>query len=348
MRRNYRKIVKKILCPFFVSLFCFFIVFIIFDSNFSKIWASDDKLTVFVSILPQKFFVEQIGKDRVDVQVMVEPGASPHTYEPKPQQMIALSKTDIYFAIGLSFEKVWLDKISATNKNMKIVNTDDGIEKIQMVGHNHHEEDNDVEHKFTETKSAKNDKEQNLNQKQELEPDLHEEHKHKGEHKEHKGEPDPHIWLSPKLVIIQANHILKGLKSIDPQSGAFYDANYKTFILKIEKIDKDLKDIFRDKKGVKFMVFHPSWGYFARDYNLQEIPIEKEGKNPRPAELQELINHAREDKILVIFVQPQFSAKSAKQIAREINGEVVFADPLAYDWFKNLIEVADKFKSALK
>ncbi|MBF0572876.1 MAG: zinc ABC transporter substrate-binding protein, partial [Desulfamplus sp.] len=337
MRKNYRKTAKKKLCPFFISLFCFFIGFIISDSNFSKVSASEDKLTVFVSILPQKFFVEQIGKDRVDVHVMVQPGASPHTYEPRPQQMTALSKTDIYFAIGLPFEKVWLEKISATNKNMKIINTDDGIEKIQMVRHNHNEEGDDVEHKVTEKKSVKNDKEQNIKQKQELEPDLHKEHKHKGENKEHNGEPDPHIWLSPKLVIIQANHILEGLKSIDSKSGAFYDANYKEFILKIEKIDRDLKDIFKDKKGVKFMVFHPSWGYFARDYNIQEIPIEKEGKNPRPAELQELINHAREDKILVIFAQPQFSTKSAKQIAREINGEVVFADPLAYDWFKNLV-----------
>ena len=95
------------------------------------------------------------------------------------------------------------------------------------------------------------------------------------------------------------------------------------------------------------MVFHPSWGYFARDYHLKQVPIEIEGKNPKPAQLQELIEHARENEIRVVFAQPQFSAQSAKLIAREIGGQVAYADPLAEDWMANLREVAEKFKTAL-
>ena len=95
-------------------------------------------------------------------------------------------------------------------------------------------------------------------------------------------------------------------------------------------------------------MFHPAWGYFAHAYGLKQVPIEIEGKDPKPAQLQELIQHARENNIKVVFVQPQFSTKSAKLVAREIRGQVAFADPLAEDWMANLREVADKFQSALK
>ena len=127
------------------------------------------KLTVFVSIAPQKYFVRQIGGEGVDVHIMVPAGASPATYEPRPRQMAALAKTPIYFAIGVPFEKSWLKKIVAANPNMQVVHTDHGIQKIPMSAH-HHEAEHQPE---------KDDREQH-------------------------GEPDPHIWLSPALVLIQA------------------------------------------------------------------------------------------------------------------------------------------------
>ena len=92
-----------------------------------------DKLLVFVSIVPQKYFVQQIVRDLVDVRVMVQPGASPATYEPKPGQMVDLSKSKAYFAIGVPFENAWLKKIAAANPNMKVVHTDQGIRKIPMA-----------------------------------------------------------------------------------------------------------------------------------------------------------------------------------------------------------------------
>jgi zinc transport system substrate-binding protein len=99
---------------------------------------------------------------------------------------------------------------------------------------------------------------------------------------------------------------------------------------------------------MQFMVFHPSWGYFAQAYGLKQIPIEIEGKEPKPAQLRELIERARQDGIQFIFVQPQFSAKSARVIAGEIGAQVVIADPLAEDWTANLRTVARKFERALR
>ena len=299
-----------------------------------------DKLSVFVSIVPQHYFVQQIGKDLVDVQVMVQPGASPATYEPKPKQMADLSKTKIYFAIGVPYENAWLDEIAEANPNMQVVHTDHGIEKLAMVPHHHH--DDEGEHHEDEHKDEHHEDEHKGKKKEH-----HDEAAHGEDHHEHEG-LDPHIWLSPALVKIQARTILSALQKADPAHRNDYENNYNAFIAQINQLDGDLKKIFAGKKGLQFMVFHPAWGYFAHDYGLEQVPIEVEGKDPKPAQLKELIEHAREKGIKIIFVQPQFSTKSAKVVAQEINGQVAFADPLAKDWMANLRQVADKFQVALK
>ncbi|BBO76878.1 cation ABC transporter substrate-binding protein [Desulfosarcina widdelii] len=287
--------------------------------GFASTAAADDKLPVFVSIVPQKFFVQQIGKDLVDVQAMVQPGASPATYEPKPRQMAALSKAKIYFSIGVPFENVWLNKIAAANPQMSLVHTDDGIEKIAMGGHHHHDD------------HAGKDQEE----------------KHHGDDHEHAG-LDPHIWLSPPLVEVQARTITTALQTADPAHRDLYDANFRDFVGRIDQLDNELRQTLAGKSGMSFMVFHPAWGYFAHAYGLRQLPVEVEGKDPKPAQLQALIENAREHDIRVVFVQPQFSTKSAELIAREIGGQVVAANPLAEDWMANLRQVADKFKAALK
>ncbi len=271
---------------------------------------SAKKLPVFVSILPQKYFVQQIGKDLVDVQVMVKPGANPATYEPRPSQMAALSRTGLYFSIGVPFEQMWLKKIMAANPAMEVVPTDQGIEKIPMTA-------------------------------------FHEEVGHRKEDHGHTG-LDPHIWLAPALVRIQSLTILKALKKADPGNAEIYEKNHRVFAKNIKTLDADLHQIFDDNQTLRFMVFHPSWGYFAQAYGLKQMPIEIQGKNPKPAQLKELIQDARENKINVIFVQPQFSTKSAALIAREINGNILFADPLAADWMANMQLVAKKFREALR
>lgn len=298
---------------------------------FPGICIAAEKVPVFVSIVPQKYFVQQIGKELVDAQVMVQPGANPATYEPKPKQMADLSKTKVYFAIGVPFENVWLEKIAATNPNMRVVHTDHGIEKLAMAAHHH--DDPAGEHHEGDLNHEKGEH--------------HSEAEHDEDHHEHAG-LDPHIWLSPPLVKIQARTILAALQRVDPAHRSVYEANFKTFAAKIEQLDADLKKTFAGKTGLQFIVFHPAWGYFAHAYGLKQVPIEIEGKDPKPAQLMELIRHARENGIKVVFVQPQFSTKSANIVAREIGGQVAFANPMAEDWMANLRQVADKFQAALK
>ena len=275
-------------------------------------------IPLFVSILPQKYFVEKIGGDLVDVSVMILPGASAATYEPKPNQMVTLSRAKIYFAIGVPFEKVWLKKIAGSNQQIHVVHTEKGIEKRPLARHSHVSKDSgEGEHEDVEN--------------------------------ENHGVKDPHIWLSPLLVMIQARTILMALQEIDPNNQVYYEANYRKFMMELLEMDAEIRGIFgRKGKEIEFMVLHPSWGYFADEYGLKQIPIEVEGKEPKPAQMKALIEFAREKSIKVIFVQPQFSTKRAKVIAKAIGGRIMFADPLAEDWGNNLREQALKIMTALR
>lgn len=273
-----------------------------------------DQLAVFVSILPQKYFVQQIGGKRVSVQVMVNPGANPATYEPKPAQMTALAKTSLYFSIGVPFENVWLKKIAAANPGMRVIHTDHEILKLTMDTHHH----------FDGRERSEDRKEG------------------------HQGIQDPHIWTSPPLVMIQARSILIALQTYDPSNSAFYESNYRRFINDLVDLDAEIRKILADKYGSSFLVFHPSWGYFARAYGLQQVAIEIEGKDPKPADLQYLISYARKKNIRAVFVQPQFSSKSAEIIARAIGARVLPADPLAADWAANLRNQALQLEAAAR
>ena len=295
--------------------------------------ASTPQITV--SILPQKYFVEKITKDKFEINVMVQPGASPHTYEPKTSQMKALSASKVYFATGVSFENVWLDKFKKNAKDTLFVNLSDGIEKLAMGKHEHHEED---------TKEVDHD-----DHKGHGKHDDHDKHGHeaKDNHDTHDEDGlDPHIWLDPILVKTQAKNIYDTMVKVDAQNADFYKANYEQFLKELDELDANLKNILAPYKEKAFMVFHPSWGYFAKRYDLEQIPIELQGKEPKPNELVELIKDAKEHDIKIVFVSPQFSQKSAKTISQNINAKVATINPMVENWSEGLILTAKEIASS--
>jgi len=254
------------------------------------------KVNVAVSILPQVTFVKAIGGEKVDVALMVEPGHSPHAYEPKPSQMRDISNAQLYFAIGVEFEKVWLERFVSQNRAMKIIETAQNITKMAMAhdDHHHHEEG------F-----------------------------------------DPHIWTSPSNVKIIAQEIYKGLAAVDRANQAYYKSNLDKFLAHIASVDREIRAILKDTpKGAKFMVFHPAWGYFAQEYNLTQIAIEVEGKEPKPQAVAKLIAAAKKEKIRAIFTAPEFSDSVAKTIANELGIAVIKVSSLNPEWDQNLIDLA--------
>jgi zinc transport system substrate-binding protein len=293
----------------------------LFGLAFLSAAQAGEPLQVTVSIQPQKYFVEKIGGDRVLVTVMVEPGAEPHVYDPKPQQMAALAKSKIYFALGVPFEDAWLQKFTSANPRMKIIHTEAGIQKLPMKAHDHQDEHAGTPHQ----------------------------HPAQPAQDSHQEVLDPHVWLSPPLAMIQARNILDGLLQSDPANRPSYEANYKKLMEGLVALDLDLLRLFGEAGGHKeFMVFHPAWGYLAAAYGLEQTPIEVEGKEPKAADLKRLIEHARERQIKALFIQPQYSATSAKVIAEALGGQIISADPMALDWENNLRDVAEQFKAAIK
>ena len=274
------------------------------------------KPTVTVSILPQKYFVEQIAKDLLHVNVMVSPGANQHTYEPRPAQMKELANSDAYFSIGDGFEKAWLPRFKSTNPKLVMVDTIKGIEKLPMEEHHH------------EAKKAD----------------------HKGHaHDDHEEETlDPHVWLDPMLVKIQAKNIYDALVALYPLHVKAFSENYEAFLVSLDTLDSTVKTTLKDVHNRKFIVFHPSFGYFAKRYTLEQIAIEVSGKEPKPSELATIIKEAKEENAKVVFVAPQFSQKSASAIAKQINGKILTINPLAYEWEENMLAIAKIFQSELK
>ena len=184
------------------------------------------------------------------------------------------------------------------------------VEKIAMVKH-HHEEN---EH--------------------------HEEHHDEDKHDEHTS-LDPHIWTSPENVKILAKNILSYLVEIDINNKKYYQKNYEIFINSLNDTDIKIKEILKDTtSGAKFMVFHPAWGYFAKQYSLIQVPIEIEGKEPKPKDIIKLIKEAKELNIKAILTAPEFSNNIAKQIAKELNIKVVKIGTLNPKWSDNLLNLA--------
>jgi len=273
------------------------------------------KPVVIVSILPQKYFVERISGDKFEVKVMIPPGASPATYEPSPSDLVAVSEASAYFRIGhIGFEMSRMQSVSAINPEMKIFDCSENVELI-TGGDEHHEEA--VEGRGEE-----------------------EDHDHEG--------VNPHIWLSPKTVAVIADNVLKGLVEIDPADKDFYAANYENFRSDLEKLDMEIGVMLKDVSDRKFIVYHPAWSYFARDYGLVEVPIEIGGKEPSASTIRRVIDTAKSENIRIVFVQKQFDRKLADNIASEIEGEVIQLDPLEEKWFDNIVKIARTFQFELK
>jgi len=287
-----------------------------------NIAAEPNKITIFTSILPQEYFVERIGGDRVEVQALVSPGSSPATYEPSPRQMAALSEAKVFFRIGVAFENAAMPKIEAMTKMLRIVDTRKGITLRTMKAHHHHGDAHNT-------------------------GDRHGAATHE-EDGDHGAGADPHVWLSPRLVKVQARTIADALIETDAAGKAIYEQNLAAFLKDLDLLDTQLTEALAPVKGKTFMVFHPAWGYFADAYGLEQEPIELEGKDPSGRQLARMIDMAQDEGVRVIFVQPQFSQKSARHIAQAINGAVIPIDPLARDYMGNLERVATAIRTALR
>ncbi len=260
-------------------------------------------LKVFASVLPVQTFVEAVGGERVEVEVMVRPGHSPATYDPSPKQVAALAEADLYVRVGVPFENAWMTRIQAANPEMPILDLRDGLTLRALETHDHgHDETQARPDREAEDTEAM----------------------------------DPHIWTSPPLVRAMAIAIRERLSALDPEGAAVYARHQQAFDAELQALHAALEARLAELDHRTFLVFHPAWGYFADTYDLKQIPIEREGKTPGPRRLAALIEQARDTGARAIFVQPEFDRRTAEQLARSIGGRVETVTPLASDYAENL------------
>ncbi len=169
------------------------------------------------------------------------------------------------------------------------------------------------------------------------------------EHKEHghsHGTLDPHVWLDPKCVLKMSKVIETTLSTLDSKNRSLYEKNYLTFSKELAKLQLKIKKDLKKIKKKEFIVFHPSFGYFAKAFGLKQIAIEKGGKEPSLGYIKRVLDFAKEKNIKTIFAEPQFSQKSARYIAKKLGADIVILDPLAYEWDKNLLKIAKSLEKA--
>lgn len=293
-----------------------FFVLLILSLSCTSILAGE-KISVFVGILPQKYIVEQIGGDKVSVQVMVPPGKDPHVYEPRPRQISDLSTSKIYFSMDMPFEKQIIEKIKKMGIKTLISDMSEGIRRVALEKHLAGKSD---AHNHDGCSCNDND------------PDA----------------PDPHIWLSVPFLKIMARNTADELAKIDPVNAAFYKNNLELFLKKADEVFNRVKNGLAPFKGETFFVYHPAFGYFADDYGLKQYAVETEGKTPSPRELERLIKEAKSKNVRIIFVQPQFDRKCAEAVAKAIGGTVVALDDLNENILENLNSIDAAIGQSIK
>lgn len=258
-------------------------------------------LIVTVSILPQAYLVERIGGAFVNVVTLVDPGESPATYQPSDRKVSRVLQSKVYFRIGVPFEKgKWSSALASAKGELLVKDLREGIPLRHFAEHDHEEEHGDHDH----------------------------------------GDSDPHIWLSPGLLKIQAQTVAEVLSKIDPEHSDTYQANLNAFLIDMDALEIEIQTILEPYRGKRVYIYHPAWGYFCDAYGLEQRAIEFAGKEPSDAELTELQSLIRADGARVIFVQPQIAGRSVEAVAQAVGAEVRVLDPLARDIPANLIEAA--------
>jgi zinc transport system substrate-binding protein len=267
-----------------------------------------DKPIVVVSILPQKYFVEQIADTLLQVEVLVPSGASPETYEPSAKQLKLLSKSSIYFAIGaIDFEVALLGKLKGLNKSTHFVRHSDHLNLMEGSCSHHHN----------------------------------------GHNHSHNHGVDPHVWSSPAEVRIMAKTIYLELKNRFPEYDSIFTASFSTFLSDIDSLDAYMSSAFAYTETRTFFVYHPALTYLARDYNLEQVAFEEEGKAPSMAHMKKVIETARNNGVKTVFIQKEFDASTVGTAAADIGGQVKVINPLEYNWLSNMYSMTDKLRDAL-
>ncbi|MFO7666520.1 MAG: metal ABC transporter substrate-binding protein [Desulfobacterales bacterium] len=271
-----------------------------------------DRIPVAASIFPVADMVKQVGGDYVEVISVIPPGASPHTYEPKPSVLKKLSSAKIFFMIGAGLE-YWNEKFvkSAGSGVMKVV-LSDGVDLIREKEHHHQ----------------------------------------KKAGKPYSGDTfaNPHIWLDVEIAKSMVKRIVTALASLDNGHAQYYEERGSKYMAELDSLDRNIYEETGRFKIKKYVTFHPAWEYFARRYGLESAGFIEAvpGKNPTPLEIKRIVENIKNHGVKAVFAEPQFNPKTAEVIAAEAGIKVLMLDPMGGIGIKERESYIDIMKYNLK
>lgn len=258
------------------------------------------------TIPPLSNLVSRVAGD-AEVFPLVPPGAEAHTYEPKPADLVRLSRAAALFTVGLESERAIAARIAGVNPHLAIVRLDEGLDLIPYPDRAHACSDRCVHGA---------------------------------------GAADPHVWLSPRRMAAMGDKVAATLARLDPDRADRYRANAAALAAECATLEREVAARLAPLAGGAFLSFHASWGYFAADFGLRQFAVESGGREPGPADLARLIAAARSEGIRVLLVQPQFGSRAPERIAEATGVALVPADDLASDWMAEIRSVASALASA--
>lgn len=281
----------------------------------------NEKPIVAVTIVPQATFVEAIAGDLVEVITIIPPGSSPASYEPTPKQMVDISDAIAYFTIGVPAEEGNI--LPQTSEDLNIVDLVDAVNDVYpdlMFEEDEHEDDHEEDH----------------------------EEDHEGEDGHDHSGRDPHIWLSLKRVKVMVAEIKDELIRLDPDNEATYIENYNAYIAEITDVQEQAAALLASKTVRSFIVYHPSWGYLADDFDLEMIALEEDGSEASASRIQEVIDFALENNIDTVFFQSQIHSSQVESLVDELNADQIEMNPLASNYLENYLQVITSIADSLE
>jgi len=290
-----------------------------FNSEIST--TKNSKLQVITSATFLYEFSQNIGKEMIDVTLLVPMGADPHDWEPTIRDREKLQKADVIIVNGIGYEH-WLGSFDSNDNQGILVDTSNGISTLDFEKHDDHAKEDDH--------------------------DGHEE-----EDKHNHEDLDPHIWLNPVYAQLQVKNIANALSNSDPTNKNYYQSNAAIYNKELDLLDSKIRT---ELSGCKtdFITFHNAFSYFSEEYGLTQHTIISSNDSHgevTPQTLENIISLARELNIKVIFAEESTSTKTSQVIADEIGGKVLVLSPLEIvsdeSYVEKMIQNLDNLKDAL-
>ncbi len=247
--------------------------------------AETGKMNVTVTFNAIMEFAKAVGGDRVDITTIIPDGTEPHDFEPKAQDLAALSDSKVFVYNGLGMEG-WVEEVIAAVNNEALIVVDASV-GAELIGNT-------------------------------------EEEPEEGYSRE-RGLYDPHLWLSLKSAQIQAGNIKAAFSAADPANAEYYEANYQGFAAQLQTLFDEYLVKFGTVAKKNFVTGHAAFGYLCRDFGLTQNSVEDmfaEGE-PSAQQLAELVDYCRANGVTTIFAEKMASPEISETLANEVGANVI-------------------------